>query len=148
MARRGLNKVVFSGNLGKDPVVRQSKDGEEVVTTSLAVNTGQKDDAGKDVPSWANLVAFKKVGQLMKEYCQKGSHIAVTARWQQRGYTHPDTGEIKQSNEFIVEDLVFLDTKTQAEEQRGAQAQAPVAAASAKATKVAQTRNDPDDIPF
>ena len=63
----GLNKVMLIGNLGKDPEMRYTKNGDAVTTFSLAVNRSYAGDAGgrKEETEWFNVVTWNKLAELL-----------------------------------------------------------------------------------
>ena len=146
MAKKSLNKVLLSGNLGKDPVMRATQDGTPVATSTLAVNTTR---GGEEETTWANLVAFGKTAELFRDYLHRGDGIIVVGRYNVRSYTQND--ETKYSHEVIVEDITFLNkaggAKSSADEDDGFTAPAPTPIAKQRKPSQAATI-DPDEIPF
>ena len=56
-----LNKVMLIGNLGADPVIRQTQDGKRLAQLSLATSESWKDKATgekKEKTSWHRIVIF------------------------------------------------------------------------------------------
>ena len=56
-----LNKVMLIGNLGADPVIRQTQDGKKLAQLSLATSESWKDKATgekKEKTSWHRIVIF------------------------------------------------------------------------------------------
>lgn len=86
----GINKVILIGNLGDDPTMTQTKNGEPVANITLATgeswkdkNTGEK----KELTEWHQIVFFRGLAGIVGEYLKKGSKIyvegkLVTMKWQ------------------------------------------------------------------
>ena len=74
----GVNKVIIIGNLGNDPDMRYMPSGEAVANLSIATsetwtdrNTGEK----REKTEWHRVVAFRKLAEIIGQYCKKGSEI-------------------------------------------------------------------------
>lgn len=69
------NKVIFTGNLGKDPEMSFTPNGNAVTKFSLAV--GQ----GKDKPAmWLNVEAWKQLAEQCNSKLAKGTRIEIEGR--------------------------------------------------------------------
>ena len=86
---RSMNEVMLVGNVGGNPEVRMMPSGDEVAKFSLATNERYKDAAGeeKEVTEWHNVVVFKGLARIVREYVRKGSPLMVrgkirTNRWE------------------------------------------------------------------
>ena len=55
-----INKVILVGNLGKDPEVKHSQDGNKIVTFNIATSETWKDKSGekKDEQNGTELLSF------------------------------------------------------------------------------------------
>jgi len=71
-------QITIIGNLGRDPVSKQSQSGKQYANISVAVsrNLGQ----GQKETTWFSVTAWEKLGQYMVNYAQKGSMVMVTGR--------------------------------------------------------------------
>lgn len=74
-----VNKVILIGRLGRLPEPRQTKDGRNVCSFSMA--TSQKSN-GKEKTEWHNIVVWDKLAQIATQYLQKGSFIYLEGRLQ------------------------------------------------------------------
>ena len=101
-----INKVILIGNLGKDPEIRNTTDGKEVATFSLATseswkdkNTGEK----KEKTEWHRIVVFSQglVG-IVKSYVKKGSKLYIEGQLQTRKWTDKN-GVDKYSTEIVLQ---------------------------------------------
>ena len=82
---RGVNKVTLIGNLGNDPEVRYSGNGNAVANVSLATAESWRDkDSGEqqERTEWHRVVFFGRLAEIVSEYLHKGSQIYVECRLQ------------------------------------------------------------------
>ena len=113
-----LNKVMLIGNLGADPVIRQTQDGKRLAQLSLATsetwkdkNTGEK----KEKTSWHRIVIFNDgLAGVVESYLKKGSKIFVEGQLQTRKYTDAN-GVEKFTTEVVLSgfngNLTMLDSR-------------------------------------
>lgn len=103
-----INKVILIGNVGTDPEIRNTNDGREIASFSLATseswkdkNTGEK----KDKTEWHRLVVFSQglVG-IVKSYVKKGSKLYIEGQLQTRKWTDKD-GADKYTTEIVLQNF-------------------------------------------
>ena len=140
-----LNNCNFIGNIGKIET-RYLASGEAVTNCSIAVNESWKDKAGEkqERTEWVNITAYKKLAEIMAQYCTKGMQIYVSGKMSTRKYTDKQ-GIERYATEIIASDMKMLGSK-QADHQ---QADQPASERS-KTTTLSGTGFDDmsDDIPF
>ncbi len=98
-----LNKVILIGNVGKDPEIRLTQDGKEIVSFPLATsetwkdkNTGEK----KEKTEWHKVVVFvPQIVDIVKRYVKKGNKIYIegslqTRRWLDQSNTEKYITEV------------------------------------------------------
>lgn len=74
------NKVIFTGNLGKDPEMNYTPSGKAVTKFTLAVGQG-KDGQGKEKPSmWLNVETWNALAEQCFEGLAKGARVEVSGR--------------------------------------------------------------------
>jgi single-strand DNA-binding protein len=118
---RSLNKVTLIGNLGKDPEVKYTPSGVPVAKFSLATNERYKDKSGawQDRTEWHNLVAWQRMAEIVGEYAKKGTKVYVEGRLQTSSWEDKQSGEKKYRTEIIVQDLMLLSGRGDAEGSEG-----------------------------
>ena len=81
-----MNHVLIIGNLGQDPEVKYTASGTMVVNVNIAVNEHYKDTNGEKQQrvNWFRVTCFSRLGEIVSQYCKKGSKIGVTGQLQQR----------------------------------------------------------------
>ncbi len=94
------------GRLGADPVERETRNGKEMVTVSLAVNAGRP-DVGEET-QWFNLVAFGRAAKDMMRHA-KGDLIGCMGTLHQSRYTARD-GQERISWSLTIESILSART--------------------------------------
>lgn len=96
-----LNKVFLIGNMTRDPELRTLPSGNSVVNFAIATNRAWKNKDGEKQQDtqFHNVVAFGKLGDIIKQYLTKGSLILIegriqTRKWQAKDGTNRYTTEI------------------------------------------------------
>jgi len=151
---RGVNKVILIGNLGKDPEVRYSPNGQAVANVTIATSESWKDKtSGEKVEKteWHRIVFWGKLAEIAGEYLKKGSQIYIEGRLQTRKWQDKD-GNDKYTTEIVANEMQMLGSR----EGRGAppaefnqdEPSAPARAGAAKAPNTAKAGDFDDDIPF
>ena len=104
-----LNNVILIGRLTKDIELRQTSDGRNWTSFSLAVNRPKNKDGNKET-DFIQCKAFNKTAELLSNYIRKGSLISVTGSIQTSNYTD-QSGQQRYTTDVIVNNVVFLDSK-------------------------------------
>ena len=62
----GVNKVILIGNLGRDPELRYTQNGQAVTNFSLATTENWNDKSGERMErtEWHRIVAWGRTGEL------------------------------------------------------------------------------------
>lgn len=120
-----LNRVVLIGRLTRDPELRTTPSGTQIVNFSIAVNRIRKGPEGEDA-DFFNVVAFGKTAEFTTNYLKKGRLAAVDGRLQQRKYTTKD-GQPRDVVEVIADNVQGLD-RAEAGDGGGRRQAAPVPA--------------------
>lgn len=106
----GLNKVMLIGNLGADPEMRYTANGNAVTTFNVAVNrtySGQ-DGERKEETEWFTVVTWNKLAETCSQFLQKGRRAYVEGRLQTRSWEGQD-GQRRYRTEVIANTVLFLD---------------------------------------
>ena len=91
-----FNRVIVMGNLTRDPDVREvGVNAVKVCRFSLAMNERRKDRNGNvlDIPTFVDVDAWDKLGELCGQYLKKGRSVLVEGRlqsdsWEKDGQKH------------------------------------------------------------
>ena len=81
-----INTATIVGNLGQDPEIRYTPSGVPVANFTVAVNEIYTNKDGQKVKKvhWFKVTAFKRLAEIVGEYCAKGSRIGVRGQLQYR----------------------------------------------------------------
>jgi single-strand DNA-binding protein len=143
---KDLNKVQLIGRLGQDPEVRATANGTTVVNATLATGDKWKDKNGQvqEHTEWSRLVVWDKLGDIMAQYCKKGSKIYVEGALRTRKWQHSD-GSDRYSTEIRVSEIIMLDSP----DDRPARGHTAPADSTYAGDPPAKAQDDGfDDIPF
>ena len=111
----GVNKAILIGNLGKDPELRYTPNGQAVASFSLATGEKWRDKDGvmQDKTEWHNIVVWGRQAEIAKEYLAKGRPVYIEGRIQNRSYDDKD-GNKRYISEIVVQRMQFLGSRDQA----------------------------------
>lgn len=153
MAKGSINKVILIGNLGQDPEVRYMPNGNAVANVTLATTESWKDKntgENQDRTEWHRLVFFRRLAEIVGEYCKKGSKIYVEGKLQTRKW-QDQNGQDRYTTEIVADQMQMLDSRGaggSAAFDSGRPAQQSDQAAPAAAPAPAPDAGFDDDIPF
>ena len=105
-----LNMIVLQGRLTKDPELRQTPQGVDVATFTIACDKGGKDKGCDfiDCSAWRNTAEF------ISKYFHKGDMILVDGKLQTRTYQDKDTGKNRTAYSVLVNNVNFCGGKSEA----------------------------------
>lgn len=106
------HRTELIGNLGKDPEMRYTANGNAVVSFSVAVNeTWNGSDGEKQQRTeWYSVIAWSRLAEICAQYITKGSLVFVSGRMQTRSWDGND-GVKHYRTELIANEVKFLDRK-------------------------------------
>lgn len=109
---RSVNKVILVGNVTRDPDVRQTQNGQAIVTFGLATNRQWKDGSGekRDAAEFHELVAWSRLADLCSKYVRKGKLLYVEGYLKTRSWDTPE-GVKRFKTEVVVQDLIMLEKR-------------------------------------
>jgi len=110
---KSLNSCTFIGNLGKDPEIRHTSQGDAVASFSIACSESYKNkNNGEQVEKteWINCVAWRKLAEIIGEYLHKGSKVWIEGKMQTRKWEDKN-GHDRWTTEIIVSNMLMLDGK-------------------------------------
>ncbi len=105
----GLNKVMLIGNLGADPEMRYTADGNAVTNFRAAASRtySGKDGERHEETEWFSVVTFGKLAEQCSQFLQKGRRVYVEGRLQTRSWEAE--GQKRYRTEVVAEKVLFLD---------------------------------------
>jgi len=108
---RSLNQVTLMGNLTRDPELRQTPNGQNVTSFSLALNRAYKDSGGEwqEVTDYIDCVCWGPLAERVAQYLSKGRRCLVQGRLQSRSWEQD--GNKRSKVEVLANDVTFLDSR-------------------------------------
>lgn len=110
---RGINKVILVGNLGKDPEVRYSPNGQAVANCTIATSESWKDKTSgekQERTEWHRVVFFGRLAEIAGEYLKKGAQIYVEGRLQTRKWQDKE-GKERYTTEIVANEMQMLGSR-------------------------------------
>ena len=150
-----INHVAITGNLTRDPELRNTASGTAVLSFGIAVNDRRKNPQTgewEDIPNFIDCTMFGSRARSVSRFLSKGSKVAIDGklRWSQ----WERDGQKRSKIEVIVDEIEFMSSK------QGQLGSEPVYAAPTTAPQPQQQQQDyqsvyqqqptiyNDDIPF
>lgn len=124
-----LNKVMLIGNVTADPEVRTTPTGQNVSSFSVATNAQWTDATGQRQTraEFHNIVAWRKLADIIGQYVKKGTKVYVEGRLQTRSW-EDQAGQKRYKTEINAENLILLSSRpTTGAAPAAAMAGAPIA---------------------
>ena len=104
-----LNKVMVIGNLGADPEMRYTANGNAVTNFNVASNreytTG--DGERRQETEWFRVVTWNRLAEICSQYLEKGRQVYIEGRLQTRSWEGQD-GQTRYTTEVIAYEVKFL----------------------------------------
>lgn len=107
-----MNRVILTGRIANDLVLKATSTGKSVCDFRLATNRPVNRD-GERVADFINCRVWNKTAENLTNYQTKGNLIAVIGRLQIDKFTTKD-GNVSYNTYVLVEDLEFLERKKEA----------------------------------
>ena len=106
----GLNKVMIIGNLGADPEMRYTADGNALTSFRVATsrNYTSPDGERREETEWFSVVTWRKLAEQGRQFLQKGRRVYVEGRLQTRSWDTPE-GQRRYRTEVVADRVMFLD---------------------------------------
>jgi single-strand DNA-binding protein len=105
-----INKVILIGNLGKDPEVRYTPNGNAICNVSVATTRTWKDKTSGDKQEeteWHRVVFYDRLAEIAGEYLKKGRPIYVEGRLKTRKWQNKE-GQDVYTTEIIATEMQML----------------------------------------
>jgi len=104
-----VNTAEIVGNATRDPEVRTTTSGQQVVSLGIATNDRWKDKSGENQErsEFHNVVVWGDLAQEVSKYIKKGMRVYVSGRVQTRSW-ETQSGEKRYTTEVIAERVSLL----------------------------------------
>ena len=132
-----LNKVMIIGNLGSEPEMRFTPNGNPVTSFRVATNRvyTTPDGERKQETEWFAVITWNKLAEQCNQFLGKGRLVYAEGRLHTRTWETQD-GQKHSRSEVVANRVVFLDR----------QAVAPLP--EERAEEPSEAEFEPEDIPF
>jgi len=98
-----LNVCTLTGNLGADPEIYYTSEGEPVATFNLAFKSSKKKTG------WIKITTFNKLAEIVQRHLHRGARVAVVGVLDQQKY-ETDEGVSRISFQILANSLEFIKT--------------------------------------
>lgn len=146
-----FNKIIIVGNLGRDPELRYTPQGNAVCSFSMATSEKRRDKGGdlQETTTWFRVTLWGKQAETASKYLTKGKPVYIEGRLRIEEWTDRD-GNNRQSLEVNATDMQFIGAGNRNDEYAGGSSadQDFEARGSNSASDMNQTVPNDDDIPF
>jgi single-strand DNA-binding protein len=118
-----INNATISGNIVRDPELKQTRGGMSVMTFSVAVNDRRKNQSGEweDYPNYIDCTMFGTRAEKLSRFIGKGSKVSVQGRIHQDRWQDKQTGQNRSKVGVIVDQLEFMSRGNQQGQQAAPQ---------------------------
>lgn len=121
----GINRVIISGNLTRDPELRQTQGGTSVLQMGMAVNDRRKNPTTgewEDVANFVDCVLWGTRAERVAQYLAKGTKVAIEGRLRYRAWEQD--GQRRSKLEVVVDEIEFMSRQQQPQQAYPQQAPA------------------------
>ena len=121
-----LNKILVIGNLGTDPEMRYTPNGNPVTSFRIATNRRYTTSQGeqREETEWFRVVAWNRLAERCNQFLTKGQRVYVEGRLRSDTWTGND-GQTRFTNEINAFEVVFLERGPAAESGPPSEADGP-----------------------
>lgn len=145
-----INRVNISGNLTRDPELRATASGTQVLSFGVAVNDRRRNPQTgewEDYPNFVDCTMFGTRAEAVSRYLSKGSKVAIEGKLRYSSWERD--GQRRSKLEVIVDEVEFMSRAQQADAGGYAPAPAPQQAPAPAPAPVPPVVDVYDeDIPF
>lgn len=117
---RSVNKVILVGNLTRNPELKQTTNGQSIVTFGLATNREWVTNGSekKSLAEYHNIAVWGTLAEICAKYLKKGKLVYVEGYLKTRSWDSPEGVKIFKT-EIVATDMIMLDKKPQSEDEIG-----------------------------
>lgn len=110
--KKGINKVIILGNLGRDPETKYMPNGGAVTNVQIATSESWKDKQSgqqQERTEWHKVVFYNKLAEIAGEFLRKGSKVYIEGALRTRSYEKD--GVKHYATEIIADEMQMLDSR-------------------------------------
>ncbi|MBK6751516.1 MAG: single-stranded DNA-binding protein [Acidobacteria bacterium] len=107
-----FNKIILVGNLGRDPELRYTPQGDAVCSFTIATNERKKDKSGEfqDVTTWFKVTLWRNQAENAAKYLSKGRQVYIEGRLGVEEWTDRD-GKERYTLAVTATDMQFIGSR-------------------------------------
>ena len=107
-----INRVILTGNLTRDPELRNTGSGTPVCSLRIASNTRRRNAGGEwvDKPNYFDVTVWGAQGENCARFLAKGRPVAIDGRLEWREWDTPE-GHKRQAVDIIADSVQFLGSR-------------------------------------
>jgi single-strand DNA-binding protein len=107
-----MNKIIVIGNVGRDPEMRYTPNGQGVTSFSVASNRRYRtaDGEQREETMWFNINAWGRQAEICNQYLTRGSQVYVEGTLTTRIFTGND-GQPRVSNDVRMTEMQMLGSR-------------------------------------
>lgn len=113
-----INKVCISGNLTRDPELRSTASGMQVLGFGVAVNDRRKNQQTgewEDCPNFVDCKMFGNRAESVSRYLAKGAKVAVEGKLRWSQWEDRNGGGKRSKIEVVVDEIEFMSRRDDGE---------------------------------
>lgn len=119
-----MNKVLLVGRLTTKPELRYTNANVPYTRYSVAVDRGTNSQTGERMTDFINIVTWRKQAEVICQYLNKGSLVAIEGRIQTGNFTDKD-GNKRYTTDVVTDNVRFLESKAQSEARNSSSSATP-----------------------
>ena len=133
-----MNRVILSGEIGSEIVLKKTATGQSLCNFSIEVKEKGKD--GQEHKSFFDCTAWGENAEHINQYGFRGQHIAVDGKLQKSSYTNKDNQKVYKTSVYVMDVELSLNNATMPQTQAYQQA--------SQQTYQPQQQMQPQTVPF
>lgn len=104
-----INSVTISGNIVREPELKQTRSGASVLAFSVAVNERRKNgDQWEDYANFIDCTMFGSRAEKMAQYLHKGTKVSIQGKVHQDRWQDKQTGANRSRIGVLVDQIEFM----------------------------------------
>ena len=135
-----MNRVILSGEIGSDIVLKNTTTGQSLCNFSIEVKEKGKD--GQERKYFFDCTAWGENAEHINQYGFRGQHIAVDGKLQKSSYTNKDNQKVYKTSVYVMDVELSVNNATMP------QTQAYQQQVSQQTYQPQQQMQQPQTVPF
>lgn len=115
-----MNRVILSGEIGSDIVLKKTATGQSLCNFSIEVK--EKGKGGQEHKSFFDCTAWGENAEHINQYGFRGQHIAVDGKLQKSSYTNKENQKVYKTSVYVMDVELSVNNATMPQTQAYQQA--------------------------